>query len=154
MKKLVMSTLLAVGILGLSFGQNSQTMDKDKDKDWVKIGETTLNLSQDYGIFDWDRDREETVNANDRYTAIKFKTKDAAKVALTEVEVKYDDGKMENLKVNAPIDVNTESKTLQLDSNKELDEITFRFQKNEMAREEKVKVEIWGLKHGATSDRR
>ena len=145
MKNLLFSVLLAFGIMSLAMGQQAS---QAKDADWVKIGETTINLSEDYGIFDWDRDRVETVNANEKYSAVKFKAKDA-KVSLTNVEVQYANGKKEELKVNTPIDAKTESKQFPLDTRQELDQVTFNFLKDETAGKDKTVVEIWGLKSGA-----
>jgi len=143
MKRILIIVFLMIGFLGLTFGQQS-SQSKDKE-DWVKIGETTLNLSQDYGVFDWDRDRTETVNANEKYSAIKFKAKDS-KVSLTNVEVQYDNGKKEELKLDTPIEANKESKILKLDTREDLDKVTFNFLKDERAAADKVEIEIWGLK--------
>lgn len=146
MKRMLMSFLIAVGVLSLTYGQQSA---QAKDADWVKIGQTTVNLSEDYGIFDWDRDREETISANDKYSAIKFKAKDA-KVNLSNVEVQYDNGKKENLKLESAIDANTESKQMKLDTREDLDQVTFNFIKDESARADKAVIEVWGLKSGAS----
>lgn len=146
MKKVLLSILFTIGILSLTYGQQSS---QSKDSDWVKIGQTTLNLDEDYGIFDWDRDREETINANDKYSAIKFKAKDA-KVNLSSIEVKYDNGKKENLKLESAIDANAESKQMKLDTREDLDEVTFNFLKDDNARADKAVIEVWGLKAGAS----
>lgn len=141
-----MSVLFAIGILGLTYGQQSS---KSNDADWVKIGQTTLNLSEDYGIFDWDRDREETINANDKYSAIRFKAKDA-KVNLSKIEVEYDNGKKENLSMPGAIEANTDSKQFKLDTREDLDKITFNFMKDESAANDEAVIEVWGLKEGAS----
>lgn len=143
---MIMSIFFTIGILGLTFGQQSS---QSKDADWVKIGQTTVNLTEDYGIFDWDRDREESISANDKYSAIKFKAKDA-KVNLSNVEVQYDNGKKENLKLESAIDANTESKQMKLDTRQDLDQVTFNFMKDETARADKAVIEVWGLKAGAS----
>lgn len=137
---------MAVGILSLAYGQQSS---QSKDANWEKIGETTINLTEDYGIFDWDRDREETINANDKYSAIKFKAKDA-KVNLSNVEVQYENGKKENLKLESAISADAESKQMKLDTRQELDQVTFNFIKDENARSDKAVIEVWGLKAGAS----
>jgi hypothetical protein len=148
MKKLVMSFIMVFGIVSLISAQQGEQAKKDAG--WEKIGQTTLNLSEDYGIFDWDRDREEAVSANDKYSQIKFKAKDH-KVSLTNVEVKYDDGKKEALKVGNVLEANKESKPLKINATADLDEVTFSFQKDESAPEDKVVVEIWGLKADRSS---
>ncbi|MGE5418703.1 MAG: hypothetical protein ACM3UT_00895 [Chloroflexota bacterium] len=148
MKRTIFMLLLTVafGLTGLTYGQQASSKDKG---DWEKIGEATLNLSEDYGVFDWDRDRVETVNANEKYSAIKFKAKDE-KVNLTNVEVQYENGKKEDLSLQSSLNVNSESKALPLDTRQELDKVTLNFLKDESARADKAVVEIWGLKSGAS----
>lgn len=154
MKKLVLSLMLFAGIYGIAAGQQatkSATSDKaDKDANWEKIGEKTVDLSMERGIFNWNTDREKSVNANEKYSAIKFKAKDAP-VSLTTVEVEFEDGKKQNLDINTPVQVNMESKVVQLNNQAELDKITFNYAKNESAAEDKAKIEVWGLKAKSSS---
>jgi hypothetical protein len=146
MKKLLLSFILIAGVYGLAFGQQgAQPNVTDDAADWVKIGEKTVDLSMDYGIFDWNLDREKTVNANEKYAAIKFKAKDAT-VSLKNVEVEYEDGKKQELSLNSAVKVNSESKVINLNNQKELDKITFNFMKDETREADKAKIEIWGLK--------
>jgi hypothetical protein len=125
--------------------QSSDMLDLDSDA-WEKLGEKTVNLSEDRGIFDFDKDREESVNANEKYSAIRFKAEDA-KVNLTDIEVEYEDGKIQNLNLESPISAESKSNVVRLESkDKKVDKVTFRYQKDETAREDKAKVEVWGLK--------
>lgn len=146
MKKVIFSILFTIGIIGLTYGQQAS---QSKSDDWVKIGQTTINLTEEHGIFDFDRDREETINANDKYSMIKFKAKDA-KVNLSNVEVEYDNGKKEKLNLASAIDANKESKELKLDTRQDLDKIHFSFMKDESAAADKATIEVWGLKEGAS----
>ena len=146
MKKIFLSLMVMAGIYGLAFGQQgSQSSASADDPNWEKIGEKTVDLSMDRGIFDWNTDREKSVNASEKYSAIKFKAKDAT-VNLTNVEVEFDDGKKQDLNINSPVQVNSESKVLTLNNQSELDKITFNFKKDETARDDKAKIEVWGLK--------
>lgn len=158
MKKVFLSMFLTIGVFGLAIGQqssqsssssSSSSSSQDKEKGWEKIGEKTVNLSENHGIFNWNTDREKTVNADEKYSAIKFKAKDAP-VSLTNVEVQYDNGKKQDLSINSPISNGSESKVLPLDSQEKLDKVTFSFNKNEAAPADKAKVEIWGLKANAS----
>jgi hypothetical protein len=160
MKKVLMSMMLTLGVCGLTFGQQAthsessqsqMTMQQDKDAGWEKIGTKTINLSEEKGIFNWDTDREKTVSANEKYSAIRFKSKDAT-VNLTHIEVEYEDGKKEDLHIDSPLQANANSKVLSLgNENKELDKITFNYQKDESAPQDRVQVEVWGLKSDAAS---
>lgn len=153
MKKLFLSIMFVAGIYGLAFGQQaSQSTSRASadDPNWEKIGEKTVDLSMDQGIFEWDKDREKTVNANEKYSAIKFKAKDAA-VNLTKVEVEYDDGKKQDLSISTPVQANSESKVVDLNSQEDLDKITFNYKKDASASADKAKIEVWGLKSGSSS---
>jgi hypothetical protein len=156
-----MSMMLTLGVCGLTFGQQathsessqSQTtmQQQDKDAGWEKIGTKTINLSEEKGIFNWSTDREKTISADEKYSAIRFKSKDAT-VNLTHVEVEYEDGKKEDLHVDSPLQANAAGKILNLENeNKELDKITFNYQKDESAPQDRVQVEVWGLKSDAAS---
>jgi hypothetical protein len=112
---------------------------------WEKIGEKTIDLSTDEGIFDWNTDREKSVNANDVYSEIKFKSKDVP-VDLTNVEVQYDNGQKQNLTVGSRLQANSDTKALMLNSKEKLDKITFSFNKNDAAEKSKAHIEVWGLK--------
>lgn len=145
MKRVLVSLLFTIGILSLASAQQTSSSKADDSK-WEKIGQTTINLSENYGIFDWDRDRVESVKANDKYSEIKFRAKDQ-KVNLTDVVVQYDNGKKEDLKMDASISENGDSKPLKLDTREDLSKVTFSFLKDDNApKDEKAVVEVWGLK--------
>jgi lipopolysaccharide export LptBFGC system permease protein LptF len=132
-------------------GQSGRSSEQlDKQNGWVKIGEKTVDLDQDRGIFDWNTDREKTINANDKYSAIKFKSKDAD-VNLTSVEIQYSDGKKQDLNVSGPIKVGSDSKPVTLNSSEKLDKVTFSYQKGASSTDDKAKVELWGLKAKSNS---
>lgn len=141
--------MLIAGIYGLTFGQQ-QSQSSANDPNWEKIGEKTVDLSMDSGIFDWNTDREKTINANEKYSAIKFKAKDAT-VNLTNVEVEFEDGKKQDLSINSPVQANSESKVVNLENKGELDKITFNFKKDATASADKAKIEVWGLKSSTGS---
>ena len=171
MKKVFISLLLLSGISGLTFSQqggsqrgsaqSSQTQKSSSQQDkysqgqgsssmsqnpqWEKIGEKTVDLSTDKGIFNWNTDREKTVNANDVYSEIKFRSTDVP-VDLTNVEVQYDNGQKQNLTVGSRLQANSDTKALTLNSKDKLDKITFSFNKNNAAEKAKAHIEVWGLK--------
>lgn len=152
MKRVLMSIMMAVGLISLvSAQQTSQSKSTADNAKWEKIGQTTINLSENYGIFDWDRDRVETVKASDKYSEIKFRAKDS-KVNLTDVEVQYGNGKKEDLKLDASISADADSKPLKLDTREDLKKVTISFLKDDSApKDEKAVVEVWGLKDTSVS---
>jgi hypothetical protein len=146
MKRELISLMLVISLSGFAFGQTqSRSSAKSDNEGWVKIGEKTVNLNEHHGIFDLNKDREKTINANERYSAIRFKAKEAP-VNLTNVEIQYDDGAKQNLNINSPVKVNSESKIVTLDDDKKLDKITFNYETNHSAKSDKAKVEVWGLR--------
>lgn len=161
MKKIFLSIMLAAGLYSLAIGQQStpsksssstskSSSTTSMNSNWEKIGEKTVNLSENHGIFNWNTDREKSINADEKYSAIKFKAIDEP-VNLTNVEVQYDNGKKQDLTVNSPVKANSESKVLNLNSKEKLDKVTFNFKKDNASTKEKAKVELWGLKSGSAS---
>lgn len=156
MKKLFLSIILVAGVYGFAIGQqgsqsqsSSQSQASANDPNWEKIGEKTVDLSSDKGIFNWNTDREKTVRADEKYSAIKFKAKDAP-VNLTNVQVEYENGQKQDLSINAPVQVNSDSKVISLNSQSDVDKITFNYSKNESAGTDKAKIEVWGLKSNSS----
>lgn len=149
MRKEVISFMLATifsGLIAIGQAETRSSSQSDNSKEgWVKIGEKTVDLDENQGIFDWNNDREKTINAGEKYSAIRFRAKDAP-VKMTNIEVKYDDGQKQNLSINSPVEVNSDSKVVSLNEDKKLDKITFNYQKDASARADKAKVEVWGLR--------
>ncbi|HLN20891.1 MAG TPA: hypothetical protein VK213_07360 [Bacteroidales bacterium] len=145
MKKFILSILLAIGILSLINGQQSS---QSKDKGWEKIGQTTINLSEEHGIFDWNSDREKTINADNKYSVLKFRVKNA-NINLINVEAQYDDGKKENLQYEKPVPPETEQQ-FRLDASQDVEKINFSFFNGESTASDKAVVEIWGKKADAS----
>lgn len=165
MKKVLVSLMLLTGVYGLSFSQqgtknqgtgsqqgSSQEFSQEQgtsisqDPRWEKIGEKTVDLrTSDKESFDWDTQREKTVNANEVYSEIKFRCTDIP-VDLTNVEVVYANGQKQDLTMGSRLKVNSESKSLSLNSRDKLDKIDFNFYKNDAAEIYKANIEVWGLK--------
>ena len=168
MKKVFMSLLLAGGISGMLLGQAAQSQstqsqsstsssmqsDKDSKKDskdgWQKIGEKSIDLSKDKD--------ELSFNSNDKFSAIKFKTKEGT-VNLSNVELQYEDDSKQTVNFESPLRAESESKVVSLsNTDKKLDKVTFNYKKDaagmaagQAAGDAKVKVEVWGLKDKSDS---
>jgi hypothetical protein len=157
MKKFLIGIMFFAGAYGLTFGQQgstsqsqSQSQSSSMNQKWEKIGEKTVDLKSDHGIFDWNKDREKSINANEKYSAIRFRAKDAP-VDLTNVQVQFDNGKKQDLNINTPVKANSDSKILTLENQGELDKITFNYKKDENTSADKAKIEVWGLKSNGSS---
>ncbi len=143
MKKVLMITLLAItGSYGIASAQQPAVVVSDKTG-WHKIGETTVN-------FEKDRD-EVLVLGADKFASIKFKVTDAA-INLMDVEVYYESGDKQVVKINMPIKLAGESRTIDLNGGeRNLKKIVFVYKSLENGKEKKAHVEIWGMKTNADS---
>ena len=157
MKKVFMSLLFTAGISGMILGQATQSQstpsqsgtsssmqsDKDSKDGWQKIGEKSVDLSKDKD--------ELSFNTSDKFTAIKFKSKEGT-LNLSNVELQYEDDSKQTVNLESPIRAGSESKVVSLsNTDKKLDKVTFNFKKEagmaaESDTKDKAKVEVWGLK--------
>jgi len=141
MKKTLLIILLAMaGSYGKVIAQTPAVMLSDKTG-WHKIGERQV-------AFTTDRDEISVIGA-DRFSAIKFVVTEAA-IDLRELEVYYERGDKQVIKVRTPIKAGTESKVFHLKGNeRELKKIVFVYKTLPNQKDEKARVEIWGLKTNA-----
>jgi len=142
MKKVLLISILAVG--GSYFTANAQTQDNKNaimvsdSKGWHKIGETTVNFV---------KEREEIlVTGSDRFASIKFKVIDAP-IQLTDLEVYFESGDKQVIKVNTTIKAPGESRIIDIKGGeRDLKKIVFIYKTLPNRKDDKAHVEIWGLK--------
>ncbi len=139
MKKIVMFTVLTIaGIFNTMNAQKLELMTSNK-KGWHKIGETTVNFKKESD--------EIIVLGADRFTSIRFKVTDAP-VYVTSLEVFFESGDTQIIKVGYPIKLNGESKTIDLNGgNRNLKKIVMVYKTLPNHKDEKAHVEVWGLKN-------
>ncbi len=138
MKKVALLILLAVaGCYGAAMAQKPAMVVSDKTG-WHKIGETTV---------DFTKDRDEVmVLIADRFAELKFKVTDAP-IDLIDVEIFYESGDSQNVKIGYPIKSPGESRTINLNGGeRSLKKIVFTYKTLANAKDKKAHVEIWGLK--------
>ena len=138
MKKTLMIILLAVaGSFSTANAQQPAVITSDKTG-WHKIGETTVNFQKE-------KDEILVVGA-DRFAAIKFKVTDAP-IDLKDLEVYYESGDKQDVKINMPIKMAGESRVIDLNGGeRNLKKIVFVYKTLPNRKDEKAHVEIWGLK--------
>ncbi len=141
MKKTLMIMMLAItGIYGIAKAQQPAVVVSDKTG-WHKIGETTVN-------FEKDRDEVSVLGA-DKFASIKFKVTDAA-INLMDLEVYYESGDKQDIKVNLPIKGPGESRVIDLNGGERaLKKIVFVYKTIDNRKDQRAHVEIWGLKTNA-----
>lgn len=131
--------LLAIaGSFGLASAQTPAVMVSDS-AGWHKIGERTV-------AFKTDRD-EIAVIGSDRFSAIKFKVTEAS-IALVSLEITYESGDKQDVKMDQTVKAQGESRTVDLKGGAErsIKKIIFVYETLPNSKDEKARVEIWGLK--------
>jgi len=138
MKKALMIILLAVaGSFSAANAQQPAVITSDKTG-WHKIGETTVNFQKEKD--------EILVLGADRFASIKFKVTDAP-IDLKDLEVYYESGDKQDVKINMPIKMAGESRVIDLNGGeRNLKKIVFVYKTLPNRKDEKAHVEIWGLK--------
>ncbi|HSH67673.1 MAG TPA: hypothetical protein VLB84_18170 [Bacteroidia bacterium] len=108
---------------------------------WHKIGELTA---------DFKKEREEVmVIGADRFASIRFKVTDAP-IDLTSLEIYYESGDKQDVKVNMLVKAPGESRTIDLNGGeRSLKKIVFVYKTVPNHKDEKAHVEIWGMKTNA-----
>lgn len=142
MKKTLIIMLLAIaGSFGIASAQIPAVMVSDS-AGWHKIGEKTVD-------FKTERD-EISVIGSDRFSTIKFKVTEAA-INLVSLEVTYESGDKQDVKINQAIKTPGESRTIDLKggSERSIKKIIFVYKTLPNSKDEKARVEIWGLKTNA-----
>jgi hypothetical protein len=140
MKKIIMIVLLAVMAGNMTGAQVPAVITSDK-KGWHKIGETTVN-------FRTERDQVLILVAN-KFAAIKFKVMDAP-IHLMDLEVYYNSGDRQDIRINMPIEVAGESRVIDLNGGeRNLKKIVFVYKTLPNRKDVKAHVEVWGLKTNA-----
>jgi len=142
MKKILLISALIFA--GSYFTANAQTQDKthslmvSDSKGWHKIGETTVNFT---------KEREEIlVTGADRFASIKFKVMDAP-IQLTDLEVYFESGDKQVIKVNSSIKAAGESRVIDIKGGeRDLKKVVFVYKTLPNRKDDKAHVEIWGFK--------
>ncbi len=138
MKKIVIIAMLAfAGTYNVAMAQQPAVMLSDKTG-WHKIGETTVNFQKETD--------EISVIGADRFASIKFKIEDAP-IDLISMEIYYESGDKQDVKINMPIKAPGESKIIDLNGGeRSLKKIIFKYKTLPNRKDVKAHVEILGLK--------
>ncbi len=141
MKKIMLVLLLAIiGASNHAVAQSTKIVISDK-KGWHKIGETTVDFSRD-------RDEVMVVGA-DKFASLIFKVDDAP-IDLIEIEVFYESGDSQHVKIGYPIKSPGQSKEIALNGGeRSIKKISFLYKTISNAKDVKAHIEIWGLKTNA-----
>jgi len=138
MKTMIMMLLAIAGSIGIASAQTPAVMVSDA-AGWHKIAERTV-------AFKTDKD-EIAVVGSDRFSTLKFKVTEAA-IDLVSLEITYESGDKQDVKINQAIKSPGESRVIDLKggSERSIKKIVFVYKTLPNSKEEKARVEIWGLK--------
>lgn len=108
---------------------------------WHKIGEKTVDFKNDKD--------EISVIGSDRFASIKFKVTEAP-IDLQSLEVYYESGDKQDVKVMASVKSPGESRVIDLNGGeRNLKKIVFMYKTLPNNKDKKAHVEIWGMKTNA-----
>lgn len=144
MKTTFMSILIGIsGSYGISFAQEGVILS-DKSG-WHKVAEKTVDFS---------RDRDEiSVIGKDKFSAIKFIVTDAT-INLKSLEIIYETGNTQAVKINTPIKPAGKSRVIDLEGGeRELRKIRFVYSTLPNVKDKKAHVQVWGRKTEAGRDK-
>jgi len=105
---------------------------------WHRIGQKTVDFSKEKD--------EIAVTVADRFAAIKFLVKDAP-ITLNDLEITFESGDHQHLKINNSIKLEGESRVIDIKgSERNIKKITFTYKTLPNYKDKKARVEIWGKK--------
>jgi hypothetical protein len=139
MKKFIVIMFLAIaGNYFSASAQKPEVIVTDKSG-WHKIGETTVDLTKEKD--------ELLVMGADRFASIKLKVSEAA-IDLQDLEIFFEAGDKQDVMVRTPIQAGGESRAIDLKNGAErsIKKIVFVYKTIPDQKNEKAKVEVWGLK--------
>ena len=129
--------LALVGNYNVAKAQQTELIVSDKTG-WHKIGETTVNFQKESD--------EIIIIGADRFASIKFKVTEAP-INLVSLVVYYESGDQQKIKINMPIKMAGESRTIDLNGGeRNLKKIVFIYKTLPNRKDVKANVEVWGLK--------
>lgn len=141
MKTMIMMFLAVAGSIGIASAQTPAVMVSDA-AGWHKIAERTVD-------FKMEKD-EIAVMGSDKFSTLKFKVTEAA-INLVSLEITYESGDKQDVKINQEVKAAGESRLIDLKGGAErsIKKIIFVYKTLPNSKDEKAKVEIWGLKINA-----
>ena len=136
-KSLVAIIMILAGSFGAVSAQKTEVITSDK-AGWHKIGETTVDFSRD-------RDEIKVMGA-DRFATVQFKVTDAP-IELIAMEVYFESGDKQDIKINMAVKAPGESRMIDLNGGeRSLKKIVFIYKTLPNMKDAKAHVELWGMK--------
>lgn len=145
MKKvfILLTAVLLVGSLQAQKNKGEKKVEiitSDKPG-WQKIGQMTASFKKERDVM--------VIVGEDRFAALKIKATEAD-INITDMEVHYENGTSQEIKVRQEIKKGTESRLIDLNGGeRKLKKITFVYKTIANGGNEKAELEVWGLKTNA-----
>ena len=144
MKKAVIVVLF---IIACSFSIASAQQAKEAVIDntgWIKIGEASISFQ--------DERNEILVVGSDRFASIKLKVLEAP-LELTKLEVYFESGDKQDIKVNTQINAPGESREIEINGGgRNLRKVAVVYKALPNRKDAKTQLELWGLKANAVTN--
>lgn len=144
MKKVLIVVLFIIaGIYGIVRAQQTRVV-ANNNSGWIKIGETTVSFQ--------DERNEILVKESDRFTSVKLKVLEAP-LELTKLEVYFESGDKQDIKVNTQINAPGESGEIEINGGgRNLRKVAVVYKGLSNRKDTKTQVELWGLKTNAVTN--
>jgi hypothetical protein len=111
---------------------------------WIKIGEATVSFQ--------DERNEILVTGSDRFASVKLKVLEAS-LELTKLEVYFETGDKQDIKVNKQINAQGESEEIEINGGgRNLRKVAVVYKGLPDSKDAKTLVELWGLKTNAVTN--
>jgi hypothetical protein len=143
-KSAIITLLIAFTLVSFKVSAQPGVVLSDKDG-WHKIGETTVDFKKE-------KDEVMVIGAK-RFASVKFKVTDAP-VDFIDMEIIYDNDQVHKVNVNSPVQINSESRVIDLKGQeRDIKKIVFVYKTLPNRKDDKAHVEIWGYKTNIDKDK-
>jgi hypothetical protein len=132
--------LLLLALVHVSPAQNAAT---SVEAEWLKVGEVTVSLRSQTGSIN--------VNDADHFAAIKLKVIDVS-MMIDKLLIFYESGALQEIDVNNGLDESGETEIFDVSAKISIQKISFHYKKVQNPLDEKVQVELYGLRPGSSAE--
>ncbi|MDI9320459.1 MAG: hypothetical protein QM530_08315 [Phycisphaerales bacterium] len=136
MKKVLLFAMILIAVnTEISMAQKVEVITSNK-LGWHQIGKTTVDFKSDRDVI--------MILGYNRFSSIKFKVSEAP-IELLDLEVYYEMGEKDDIKIQSSIKSNGESRIIDLNGSRKVTKVIFIYKTLKNRNDKKAKVELWGL---------
>lgn len=136
MKKVLVFAMILIAVnTEISVAQKVEVITSNK-LGWHQIGKTTVDFKSDRDVI--------MIMGYNRFTAIKFKVSEAP-IELLDLEVYYEIGDKDDVKIQSSIKANGETRIIDLNGSRKVVKVIFMYKTLQNRNDKRANVELWGL---------